>query len=682
MQYRREIDGLRAIAILPVIFFHAGLTMFEGGYLGVDVFFVISGYLITSILIGEIEADNFSYLRFYERRARRLLPALFFVCIASIAAAQLTMLPTQYEDFSRSLVATMLFASNLHFYFETGYFEAAAELKPLLHTWSLAVEEQFYIVFPVALSLVMRKLVRAFIPLILLGIGCSVFLAHHYSVQGSDASFFLPFFRLWELLVGSFAAWCMTRYRVEGNQLLAFLGLCLVVVSMLIFGKTTPTPSFYTAVPVMGTFLLILFSKDGLLVNKALSWQPLVFVGLLSYSLYLWHQPVLAFARLISPEEFATNEIIGLLGLCLVLSYVSYRWIEQPFRRGFNTSTIFLTSAIGICSLSAVGLLGISQAENIVRLNRQPPNLEWSSLGQRIETEGLPCNRNTPLQLTESLEVTGCTFGANAGAPIILLGDSHSEALAYKLEELALHRNLTVYWLKIQGCQPVPFIYANKIVPQHSCEKAFDAMASAIERLDAPTIISVRWTNRLYPIDGFNLDMPYKNSLGNQESERYREYFALTKNGFSTNATDKEIAMITFFEGLASASRGLYVVDPVPETAIDINDINWRHYNREGEVLLNISTPSTDYLERHRFFAKIKEKLVDNPKITFINTFDLFCTHGVENKCLMQKDGVPLYLDDDHISDNGALLILKQLLDAGLLNDYMGTSHPISPRSS
>ena len=237
MQYRVEIDGLRALAVLPVIFFHAGFEIFQGGFVGVDVFFVISGYLITLILIHEFDNNYFSIVEFYERRMRRILPALFFVQFISIGFAWIWMSPAQMKDFSHSLVATSIFASNILFWRESGYFEASSELKPLLHTWSLAVEEQYYILFPIFLLVAWRFGKTRLLWLLIICATCSLLLSEWGWRNKEVANFYLAPTRAWELLAGSIAAFIVQNKGVKNNNPLSLFGLIAIVFSIFVYGK-------------------------------------------------------------------------------------------------------------------------------------------------------------------------------------------------------------------------------------------------------------------------------------------------------------------------------------------------------------------------------------------------------------------------------------------------------------
>lgn len=359
MQYRPEIDGLRAVAVLPVILFHAGLSSFAGGFVGVDIFFVISGYLITSILIADLDAGRFSLVTFYERRARRILPALFFVMLCCLPFAWMWMLPEQLDLFFKSVLAVCAFVSNILFWQKSGYFSAAAEEMPLLHTWSLAVEEQYYLLFPIFL-LLCWKLGRGWvIGLILLCFCMSLGLSEWGWRNNPMANFYLAPTRVWELFAGSFVAFVPRRAWGRVGEALALLGLFAIVIAIFAYDKTLPFPSLYALLPVGGVVLVILFAQPGTGVAKLLSHRWLVAVGLISYSAYLWHQPLFAFARLRSLAEPSLGLMLGLSLLSLGLAAVSWRFVEQPFRHkgrgGLSRRHIFAFSAAGLFAFAVLG---------------------------------------------------------------------------------------------------------------------------------------------------------------------------------------------------------------------------------------------------------------------------------------------------------------------------------------
>ena len=359
MQYRAEIDGLRALAVIPVVLFHAGIAGFSGRFVGVDIFFVISGYLITSIILSEQQKERFTLTGFYERRARRILPALMLVTLLSTVAAWYLLLPAELVDYGKSLASVGVFASNILFWTQSDYFAQTSEFIPLLHTWSLAVEEQFYLIFPVFMiaSAAMLKSKRL---LVLTVVAIVSFLFCEWAWRNApEANFFLAPSRMWELLAGVFCAFYLQQPRDPLpliKQIASALGLLMLVYSIIFFDKTIPFPSVYALLPVLGTALIILFTDKNTLVGQLLSVPFIVGIGLISYSAYLWHQPLFVFARLSSLEELSVSMLLGLSLLAFIMAYISWRWVEKPFRNRNWLSQRQILWMAGLCSLVLIGL--------------------------------------------------------------------------------------------------------------------------------------------------------------------------------------------------------------------------------------------------------------------------------------------------------------------------------------
>ena len=309
LTYRPEIDGLRAIAVGAVIAYHSEITIlghqpFKGGFIGVDIFFVISGYLITSIILKElITTGSFSFKHFYERRIRRILPALLLVMLVSLPFAWIYLLPTSFMDFSKSILYSLGFSSNFYFHYSGQIYGAESGLlKPFLHTWSLSVEEQFYILFPIVLLITFKYFRKYLIHILILGFVISLGLADWGSRNHPSFNFYVLPTRGWELLAGSILAYFeinnghRSKQRIL-NLILPFIGLILIGHSILFFNDKMFHPSFYTLLPIVGVCLIIWFSNKNELITKILSTKLFVGVGLISYSLYLWHYPIFAFAR-------------------------------------------------------------------------------------------------------------------------------------------------------------------------------------------------------------------------------------------------------------------------------------------------------------------------------------------------------------------------------------------------
>tara|TARA_B100000780_G_C21109899_1_gene448450 strand:+ start:12 stop:2051 length:2040 start_codon:yes stop_codon:yes gene_type:complete len=361
-KYRAEIDGLRAIAVLPVIFFHAGFNIFSGGFIGVDVFFVISGYLITSILLNQLGNNNFSLKYFYERRARRIIPVLICVILITSILAFVLLTRTELYTYFKSVNATLLFYSNFYFWKTTPYFRSESDLEPLLHTWSLSIEEQFYIIFPIILFIFYKFFRKYIFILFVFFFFISLFLCQIFSLKtGGTLNFYFTLSRAWELALGGICAYLIFYKEIYLpnilKNLLSLIGLALILFSIFFFDRSTVYPSFYTLVPTLGTALIILYANERSFVKKILSIKIFVGIGLISFSLYLWHQPLLAFGRIFFENFSNEKKLISLL-VSFFLSIISYNFIEKIFRNNKKISKKFFFTTF---FLSIILLITFSQ---------------------------------------------------------------------------------------------------------------------------------------------------------------------------------------------------------------------------------------------------------------------------------------------------------------------------------
>lgn len=367
LEYRPEIDGLRAFAVLAVICYHAEFSLFDlnpfaGGYIGVDVFFVISGYLITAIILQGLRDGNFSFRDFYARRARRILPVLLTVLLASIPFTWMYLLPKAMKEYAASALSSLTFVSNFWFWKEDSYWAEPSELKPFLHTWSLSVEVQYYILFPVFVLLLYRLAPRSLLTVFLILGALSLWVADRFTPDAPEFTFYLLPARGWELVAGAVLAKLELDHNRPGLPLLAKvapgLGLGMIAFSVMCFDEGTPHPSLTTILPVTGTLLIIWFAGNSGWTTRILQNKLIVGLGLLSYSLYLWHVPVFAFFKM---AGIPPHEKLNWFSVTFALSIAGYFLIEQPFRRktGFSTKTLIvfvLTAALGVASFSAVAL--------------------------------------------------------------------------------------------------------------------------------------------------------------------------------------------------------------------------------------------------------------------------------------------------------------------------------------
>lgn len=634
MKYRREIDGLRAVAVLPVILFHAGFSVFSGGYVGVDVFFVISGYLITSILIGELEQSTFSIARFYERRARRILPALFLVMLVCLPFAYLWMLPTQLEEFAQSLFAVGLFLSNWLFWSQAGYFENAAELKPLLHTWSLAVEEQYYLLFPMFLFAFWRFGRRCVLILVVAMAFLSLLLSEWGWRNEPAINFFFTFSRFWELLAGSICAFATAGRTIKSNNILGAAGLVAILVAIFAYDATTPFPSLYTLLPVIGTALVILFGSHGTWVAKLLSIRVFVGIGLISYSAYLWHQPLFAFARLRSMAEPPQVLMAALAVASIVLAWVTWRYVEQPFRRNNNPvlptrGQVFLFSGIASAAFLSIGLTG-HLAEGFK--SRSAGDITMGELDNRvISNRGL--TRRCPSSFTRSAD---CYTSTEPN--VLVWGDSYAMHLVKGI--MASDPDIALQQYTKHTCAPIIGLATRS--PQHTADWAARCIAFNDQVL--------AWLRQQDSVDIVVLSSPFSQLLGDRIANDAGDVLVGDNMAYVAQRMYDTVDLIR-----ATGAR-VIVVSPPPTHGEDIGKC-LTHI-----VLFDVAETSCD-------FALDDETRVDDflrrleSHVPVYRLSDDICPNSV---CDVMQDGIFIYRDSGHLSNEGSAYLGRQ-------NDWMGT---------
>jgi peptidoglycan/LPS O-acetylase OafA/YrhL len=453
VSYRRDIDGLRAIAVASVILFHTFASWLPGGYLGVDIFFVLSGFLITSIIQGELDSGHFSIVRFYERRIRRIIPALLAMLLVTSMVSIAILLPADLIGFAKSALATLTFSANIYFWLDTSYFARAAEEKPLLHIWSLGVEEQFYVLFPLILWSLARLWRNAALPIVILLSAASLLVNIVLNkVGGANPAFFLIPSRAWELGGGVILALMPVTYSPRGRwaESAAALGLCFVTFALWRSGAV------YNILPpalpaVIGTCGLIFAARDAEPVtNKFLAWWPLVFLGQISYSLYLWHWPILVFMRYYLVRELTIPESIIAFLLMFALAFASWKWIERPFRNG----------SLNLRSVLAYSLAGSALAASIAAVC-----LLASGLPSRLPADAAQINaavgtnfRCAVLDYRKLGSARACVLNLPSGdmqdSTLVLFGNSHAQMYAPLVADMAHQSQVPALLVPMNGCLP------------------------------------------------------------------------------------------------------------------------------------------------------------------------------------------------------------------------------------
>lgn len=616
--------------MVPVILFHGGFDVFSGGFVGVDVFFVISGYLITTILLKDIEQGKLSIVNFYERRARRILPALFLVMFACLPFAWLWLFPSDMKDFAESLVAVSAFTSNILFWRESGYFDTVAELKPLLHTWSLAVEEQYYVLFPLFLMITGKLRLRWVLAMLVVVAFVSLALAHWGSIAKPAAAFYLLPTRGWELLIGAFVAFYLSsnnRVPVSRTvqELGGLIGLLLLLYGIFAFDKTTPFPSLYTIVPTFGTALIIIYASQNSFVGRFLGLQVLVGVGLISYSAYLWHQPLFAFARLRSLSEPSQAVFSMLAASSLVLAYFSWKFVEAPFRKEclINRRVVFLSAAVCSLLFIAIGLIGYTLEGKVGKVASDG---RYADLTYRLRANfGLDRACDSKVLDTEECKT--------ANEPEVLLwGDSYAMHLAQGF--LASNGSIKIMQTTVSECAPVLGLApASSMYGAQNCIDGNDLVINLIRHSRSIKFVVLSSPSFL---------------LGHSK--------IATRDGVR-ELSDEEIEahFITTLERISSLGATPVVFSPPPRNGDDIGrcllKAEIRNYSRE---LCNFHYSKVEE-EQQRVF-KMLRNISNTYKVVWLA--DGLCR---ENICMTYSDDILFYRDSGHLSYEGSAQLGKEM---------------------
>lgn len=614
MKYRAEIDGLRALAILPVVFFHAGFQLFEGGYVGVDIFFVISGYLITSLIIEEISSNKFSLAHFYERRARRLLPSLFFVILVCLPFAIFWMPLENLKEFGGSLIAVSTFSSNVFFWLQSGYFDSSVDLKPFIHTWSLAVEEQFYIFFPVFLFFTWQFGLKVIVSILFFIFLLSLGFAQWGSLNIPSSSFYLLPTRGWELLLGSFVAIYLNQHSHISskfiNESLSIVGLSLIFASIFSFDESIPFPSVYTLIPTLGCAMLII-SKKNTYVHKALSINFLVIIGLISYSAYLWHQPLLAFTRIRFLENPPDLLIFLICILSFVIAYLTWQFIEKPFRydKKFSRKNIFnLTASFSILIIIIGSFLYFS-----IKTEKD----FWSKDVLQYE-----CLLQDDPQTIHDPKCISNPSG------FLLWGDSHAAALSIGLRGYFQENNIPFSQLTQSGCPPI--FNLTRLNHRKTCNLVNDNILKLIKINNFQNIIlHAAWMHPHYPLSNEELD------------SKLNETVSILKTYFP----DINILIIG---NIPRWSANPKIIQRMSEEKIIYEDVEFRPIKNIGRL------------------NKIFEKVSDAHDVTFIDPFDFLCLDQIQGNddklfCAFGENSNNFYMDWGHLQRSGSEYVVRKI---------------------
>jgi peptidoglycan/LPS O-acetylase OafA/YrhL len=634
MNYRREIDGLRALAVLSVILFHAGVGIIPGGYVGVDVFFVISGYLITSIIVSEKACGTFSLLSFYERRVRRILPSLYVVIAMCIPVAWVYMQPNDMKDFCLSLIAVSTFSSNILFWRDQlGYSPDAAQLKPLLHTWSLAVEEQYYVFFPIFLLITWRVGKTRLVGVLFAVAFISLALAQWGAYNKPVATYLLLPTRAWELVIGSLLAFYLKEQQQEATPLpvreaLSGGGMLLILYSVFTFSKSTPFPSLYALVPTMGAALLIMYATPRTFVGSLLSSRALVGIGLVSYSAYLWHQPLFAFARHIKfDSEPSLNVMLLLSVLSVVLAYLSWRFVELPARNVnvIGRRALFQSASAVAAVFIAFGVAGYLSNGFIYRYTPEEQELLASidndNVNKIMIEQGLSKCYLFNTQLSDLFDNT-CLDPDTEKPRVVIFGDSHAAHLSSGVRYYFGNGGYRVDQWTMPGCSLflLPRNKGNVGICRELYDKLIDQVVPGLKSRDI-LIISLNWT------------------FG------------------PTVATESEL-LLSWKEGLSrirNTQASIVVIGASPAFTRPPQALAIRNkIDRQEEIYFETSSELASLNDRI-------EGVANGLGFIFINPLRYMCKAEDSKLCLVKKNGSYLYLDHAHLSESGSFILIREL---------------------
>ncbi len=674
--YKPQIDGLRALAVIPVILFHAGLEAFEGGFVGVDIFFVISGYLITKLILEDIYNKKFNLNNFYLRRARRLLPALFVVILITIPFSIILMSSNQLIYYSKQIFSVIFFISNLFFWQNSGYFDPESDLQPLLHTWSLAVEEQFYIFFPILLILIVKyfrkKLIFILITIALLSLFLSqiggnfkinnlsssfpfLVLPFDFFWQAGSANFYLPFGRVWELLLGSLIAFFIRKKNIKEkkiNNFFSIAGFFLIIISIFFYSKDIQYPSVFTLLPCLGTALIIIYTDKKTLLFKILTYRPIVFLGLVSYSLYLWHQPVFSFSKIYLGTELHVFVIFFLLIVSFILSLFSWRYIEQPFRNKkiinnknfIKILLIFISTLVFLASLMYLGKINSIKKKLPEAINQ---SFSVSNNNHCFGLEGSHLKKS---------EKWYCEVGNNKAAiSFIVIGDSHASASIPGFEIAAIKKNTKGIVAGYAGCPGLLSIQS--IRPDNKIKDCLMLSKKIFNYVKEKKIKNIFFVSR------------WNYYTGDEYNRNEFQPITSSDNLFSNKKNSKK----DFIKGLEYTIKSYNDIDVKPifvyQAPLQLYDPEFVYLNaydfNNNKIDLNklekFSVNLKKNLDSQKFIRKnIQILKKSNYNIKEIDLNDLFCN---KVKCLIGNEKNSFYGDNDHLSKEGAKFINKILYE-------------------
>lgn len=666
-KYRPDIDGLRAIAVLAVVAFHAFPEWVKGGFIGVDVFFVISGYLISTIIFENLDKGTFSFYEFYARRIKRIFPALILVLVACFIFGWFALLADEYQQLGKHIAAGAGFISNIIFWNEAGYFDNAADTKPLLHLWSLGIEEQFYIVWPLLLWFAWKRKFNLLTITVIFAI-TSFFLNLKGIKQDAVATFYSPQTRFWELLSGSFLAW-VTLYKnnafanlknkldgyistalhrekldVVGRSLpnvLSFFGFILLAYGFYKINKELSFPGNWALVPVIGTLLLLIGGPKSWINRRILSNKIAVWFGLISFPLYLWHWPLLSLARIVQSEVPSRNIRIVAVLLSVFLAWITYRFVERPLRLDSNGK---VKVTILVILMTIVGYVGY----NTHSRNGLPFRAYNQNFITYIESIKVPDREKECFEIPYAYKKSSNWFcslgGKDAPTKYFAYGDSHTLSLLPALEKFAFKNNLGIKFTGTSGCPSLLGIQSMRgdaSIEMYNCRELNERIFNYVKSMNIKTVILAnRWTYYTDSISRPSEFNPISKDTG----------LPVDKN---SSTRDLVWAMQNTVWRYSEIGVNVIFIEDNPQQKFESIDVLRKGRGIESEYLkMSVS------LEEHRNNQKFVNEALRSTGAKIINLDDILCPQDI---CPLVAKSKFLYSSDDHLSVEGALMVFPGL---------------------
>jgi peptidoglycan/LPS O-acetylase OafA/YrhL len=651
IRYRPEIDGLRAIAVIAVILFHFNAGMFPGGYLGVDVFFVISGYLITGLIKKKLDNGHFSFTDFYLRRIKRIIPALYILLFLVTIVAAILLLPTDFKDYGRSLLSQSVFSSNIYFYFKSDYFDTPSLLKPILHTWSLSVEEQFYIVYPLLL-VGLFKVLKKNTGFALLLLAVFVIGAGYYYPQNQSAVFFLFPFRSWELLLGAVLNYNFLPIKITNKpleEIISWGGLAAILYSIVFFSKTNPMHGFGAIVPTLGAALIILGNGNSLTyAGRLLSIKPVNYTGKISYSLYLWHWPIIVFYTYVIGSHINLTVALCIFAASYLFAFLSYRYIETPFRY----KPVFKKPAFYFAFAFAGAFFFLVTGYAINRRNGFPNRFPAQINRLLREAEKRPGCLLRVFYVRHHLQyINRCDTDTASKPGILVWGDSHSGMLQPVLKLLSDRYKEKYALYNCPSALNVFIAYTDPSYRQSPCYNSNQEIINYIKSNNIKCILfASSWSQ-------YTEGREFKMEGAGQQDKLYAD--SLTTS-FST-ADSKRVFKSKFtytVNLLTHLSVDVWIMEQVPQHEFWApNEIAKRLIYRQDTT--KIGRNLKDHLQRQSFVNSVFAELAKNKQVHLLDPTSYFLKDN--NFLTVYKNGKSLYRDYNHLSVDGAYLLAPML---------------------